>query len=258
MNWLFNNQDKTEYEFIKSKLGKKMCSIGFKDIFIVNAQDLFECKLEPYWGQRAKDEIHINTIAQGIKNSQGLFHPIILANIIPRDELSILDGQHRYVALSRLSETQRKKIDIQVDVINFETEDDHWILTQYEWINTTKSINNVQLQQENNISKLVNDCVQYFGKIGGGYYKIGEFSERNNNNSRLIKSQFKQELVKRIDKIDLNTAFVKIIEYNDYCCLNYDTFFKDERIGKKTYDECIKREFWLGIKFPNWLNQIFP
>ena len=53
MNWLFNNQDKTEYEFILSKLGKKMCSIGFKDIFVVNAQDLFECKLEPYWGQRA-------------------------------------------------------------------------------------------------------------------------------------------------------------------------------------------------------------
>jgi hypothetical protein len=256
MSWFFN-REQSEYEFIKSKLGKKLCSVGFKDIYIVNAQDLFECNLKPYWGQRAKDEIHINTIAQGIKNSQGLFHPLILANIIPREEISILDGQHRYLALSKLSETQRRKIDIQVDILNYEDEDDEWILTQYQWINTTKSMSGNQLQVETDISRLVNDCVQYFGKIGGGYNKIDDFSEKNQNSSRLIKSLFKQELLKKADKINLQTALKTIIDYNEYCTLNHDIIFKDERIGKKTYEECMKRKFWLGINFPNWLDRVF-
>jgi hypothetical protein len=255
MNWIFGQQD--DYDIAYKKLGKKLCSIGFKDIFIVNAQDLIDCNLEPYWGQRAKDEVHINVIAQGIKNSNGLFHPIILANIKPRREISILDGQHRYIALSKISETQRKMIDVQVDVINFDHEDDKWILTQYEWINTAKGITANQLQMETDVARLVDECTKYFGKLAGGYSKIDDFIQKNKNNSRLDKKNFKEELLKRIERIDFKQALNKIIEYNEHCDKHYDTKFKSERIGSKTFEECVKRKFWLGINFPAWLDDIF-
>lgn len=201
MNWIFGQQD--DYDIAYKKLGKKLCSIGFKDIFIVNAQDLIDCNLEPYWGQRAKDEVHINVIAQGIKNSNGLFHPIILANIKPRREISILDGQHRYIA------------------------------------------------------RLVYECTKYFGKLAGGYSKIDDFIQKNKNNSRLDKKNFKEELLKRIERIDFKFALNKIIEYNEYCNKYYETKFKSERIGSKTLEECVKRKFWLGINFPLWLDDVF-
>ncbi len=255
MNWLFGDED--EYSKTQKRLGKKICSIGFKDIFVVNAQDLIDCSLEPYWGQRAKDEVHINIIAQGIKQSNGLFHPIIVANIKPRREYTILDGQHRYIALSRISETQRRMIDVQVDVINFEHEDDQWILTQYEWINTTKGMSSNTLQLETSVSRLVDECVKYFGKLAGGYNKIDEFTQKNKNNSRLCKKSFKDELIKRADKIDFKNVLDKIIQYNNYCNSNYESVFKNERIGTKTLEECVKRKFWLGINFPCWLDKVF-
>ena len=139
----FNRQEKTQYEYTKEILGNKLFAVSYKDTFLVNANDLVKCDLKPYWGQRVSDEIHINTIANGIGMSNVLFNPIILANIIPKQEYSILDGQHRYAALMRLSETQRTKIKIQVDVLNFEMDDDKWILKQYEWVNTSKGISKV-------------------------------------------------------------------------------------------------------------------
>jgi hypothetical protein len=254
----FFTRELSDYEIIKKILGEKKFSLGFKDTYILSAYDLLECNLEPYWGQRAIDEIHINTIANGIRNSGGLFHPIILANVIPREEYSILDGQHRYSALSRISETQRKKIFIQVDVINFESEDDQWIMTNYEWINIIKGMPRDQLEKETKATCIVDECVKYFGKFGGGYFKIGDFSEKNKQNSRLIKAKFKQEILERIEKISsVEEGFQKVIEYNKKCNLHYNQKFKGVRIGKNTFDECIKREFWLGINFPAWLDEVF-
>jgi hypothetical protein len=255
MNFLFSQKEKTQYEIIKEILGQKLFSIASKDTYLVNANDIVKCKIKPYWGQRATDEIHINTIAQGIVNSNHLFHPIILANIIPRENVSILDGQHRYEALQRISETQRSRMKVQVDVINFEIDDDKWILTQYEWINTSKSMNKIELKQENEISMLVDELSKHFGSIGGGYRKIDDFALKNKQNSKVIKSDLKKELLKRVNKLDGDVK-KKIIDYNEDCCVNYEVKFKGFRIGKNVKEECILRKFWLGINFPNWLDDV--
>ena len=146
---------------------------------------------------------------------------------------------------------------MQVDVINFEHEDDQWVLTQYEWINTAKGMTVNQLQMETEVARLVDECTKYFGKLAGGYSKIDDFIQKNKNNSRLDKKIFKEELLKRFDRVDFKQALNKIIEYNEDCNKHYDTKFKSHRIGSKTFEECVKRKFWLGINFPEWLDDIF-
>ena len=253
----FNRQEKTQYEYTKEILGNKLFSVSYKDTFLVNANDLVKCELKPYWGQRVSDEIHINTIANGIGISNVLFHPIILANIIPKQEYYILDGQHRYASLMRLSETQRTKIKIQVDVLNFEMDDDKWILKQYEWVNTSKGISKVDLDKEQEIANLVNELSIYFGYVSGGYKKIDEYAPlKNKQNSKVIKSELKKELFKRMNKLGENPK-QKIIEYNEECCETYDVKFGGFRIGKNVREDCINRKFWLGINFPQWLDEVF-
>jgi len=252
-----NNNVKTKYQYINDTFGKKVSSISYKDTFMVNANDLIKCELKPFWGQRASDEIHINTIANGISMSNILFHPIILANIIPKKEYYILDGQHRYAALMRLSETQRSKIKVQVDVLNFEMEDDKWIIKQYEWINTSKGISKIDLDREQFVSQLVNELSNTFGYVGAGYKKIDEYAPlRNKQNSKVVKSELKKELLNRYDKLGQD-AKQKIIDYNEKCCLEYENKFNGVRIGKNVKEECVSRKFWLGINFPAWIDEIF-
>jgi len=266
MNIFFNKQKsepsqpvhfETRYEKILRLLGEKKFSLGFKDTYIISADNLVKCDVKPFWGQRAQDEIHINTISRGIETSNGLFHPIILAHIVSKEEFSIFDGQHRYEALMRLSDTQRKNVMVQVDVINFELEDTKWILKHYEWINTTKGVSKIDLDTENKISIFVDECSKHFGVLGGKYKKIDEFTNiKNKQNSKLLKSEFKKELLKRIDRLGDN-PLQKIIEYNEKCCVDYEKKFKGLRVGKNVKEECVERKFWLGVNFPQWLDEIF-
>jgi len=260
MNFIFGSSSQkidTRYEFIKKTLGNKLFTISNKDTFIINANDLVKLNIQPYWGQRAKDELHINTISNGIKISNMLFHPIILAHIVPKQDYYSLDGQHRLMALLRLSPTQRNMINIQVDVLNYEVEDDKWILQQYEYINTSKGISKVELDNEQNISLLVDECSKKFGNIGGGYKLIDEFSIKNKQNSRLVKSKLKEELLKRYDRLKDVDVVEKIYEYNTNCHNNFEGLCKGSGIGKKTKQECIDRKFWIGVNFPQWLDQVF-
>jgi len=110
------------YESMINKLGNKISSIDFKDIYITNIQDLIDCNLQPYWKQ---------------KNN---FYPIILVNIISKRKLYIIDGQDRYLSLQKLSENQRKNNNIQIDVLNYNNEDEEMIIKQYEKIDTKKQV----------------------------------------------------------------------------------------------------------------------
>ena len=92
------------------------------------------------------------------------------------------------------------------------------------------------------------------------------FIEKNKNSSRLIKSSLRKELVLIIENNNDNNKILgnnkdeickKIINYNELCNQNYNEKFKYTRIGKNVLQDCIKRKFWLGINFPNWLDQVF-
>ena len=134
-----SQKNKIQYEYVLNKLSNnKICTFSFKDVHVIKAQDLFECKLEPYFGQRHIDMIHVDNIANGIINSEGLFHSIILLNIIPRYEIVIIDGLHRYIAISQLSEELRNRVNIQVDVINIKKEDDKLLSVLNKCIHTNK------------------------------------------------------------------------------------------------------------------------
>jgi len=260
MNLLFGQTAKQldRYDHIVNTLGYKLpeISIGIKETFVVNADDFIKLNIQPFWGQRAKDEIHINTIASGIRVSNILYHPIILAHIIPKREFYIMDGQHRYHALGTLSPTQRKMIKVQVDVLNFETEDTKWILQNYEYINTAKAFSKPELDTEKNVSLLVDECSKKFGKLGGSYYLIDEFVNRNRHNSRLVKSQLKEALLKVNDRLS-DDALEKILAYNQKCCENNETIFKGLGVGKRVKQECKERNFWLGVNFPQWILEVF-
>lgn len=246
------------YNIVKNTLGKPIIEFINKTTFVITAQNFSSLCLKPYWAQREKDKAHITTIAQGIRNSRGLFHPFILANIIPREEFVIIDGQHRYEALSYLSQHEREQIWVQVDVINFEKDDDEWILQNYEWINTSRGITKRDLQKEKEISLVIDKCTKMF-KMKNGRKCIGDFVQKNKQNSRLNIRDFKVELLKRLDKVtDLmnkgNDISELILNYNKKCDLNQEEIFKNVRIGSKVREECIERKFWLGINFPQWLD----
>lgn len=260
------NKEISEYEKIKNIFLKPIFSIKNKHTFIIDSDTFINLDLKIYWGQRNKDNEHINIISQGIRNSNCLFHPFILFNNIKKEEYTISDGQHRYEALKLLSSTERKNIKIQVDIIDYNEDDEKWLLTQYVWINTTKTISKEKLDNENLVNEIVEYCSNYFGKIGGGHYLIGEFIEKNKNSSRLIKSSLRKELVLIIENNNDNNKILgnnkdeickKIINYNELCNQNYNEKFKYTRIGKNVLQDCIKRKFWLGINFPFWLKEVF-
>lgn len=249
MNYLFN-RDISEYEFVSRTLGAKKFSIGFKDTYVVKACELIKCNLKPYWAQRDQDQIHINVISNGIKQSNGLYHPIILANIKPREQYCILDGQHRYEALKRLSETQLATIQIQVDVISFEQDDDKWILQQYEFINTTKSFMKEDLKNEINVSEIINEINK---KLKSRRIKDVNISLKQN--SKININNMKSELLKRIHRLD--DPVTKILQYNDECNEKHEEMFKHIRIGKNVRQECIDHKFWLGVNYPQWMDDLF-
>jgi hypothetical protein len=249
MNYLFN-RDISEYEFVSRILGTKKFSIGFKDTFVVKASELIKCNLKPYWAQRDQDQIHINVISNGIKQSNGLYHPIILANIKPREQYCILDGQHRYEALKRLSETQLSSIQIQVDVISFEQDDDKWILQQYEFINTTKSFMKEDLKNEMNASDIINEINKKLKSR-----RIKDVNITLKQNSKININNMKSELLKRIHRLDDPVA--KILQYNEECNQKYEEMFKHIRIGKNVKQECIDHKFWLGVNYPQWMDDLF-
>lgn len=250
-----------KYEHIKELLGEvKITFSDGKKSYIVTADDLVDMQLSSYWAQREKDKNHITTISQGIKNSRGLYHPIILANIIPRKEFVILDGQHRYDALSYISKKQREEITLQVDVIDFEQDDDEWVLQNYEWINTSKGISKQDLDDEKKVALLVDQLAKRF-KHSNGRKLIGDYVQKNKQNSRLNIKELKSELVKRLSLLkphlsDIDKIISFVIDYNDYCNSNQELQFSKTRIGHKVKDECIERKFWLGVNFPNWIDEM--
>jgi hypothetical protein len=249
MNYLFN-RDISEYEFVSRTLGAKKFSIGSKDTFVVKAYDLLKCNLKPYWAQRDQDQIHINVISNGIKQSNGLYHPIILANIKPREQYCILDGQHRYEALKRMSETQLINIQVQIDVISFEQDDDKWILQQYEFINTTKSFMREDLKDEINASEIINDINKKLKSR-----RIKDVNITLKQNSKININNMKSELLKRVHR--LNDPVTKILQYNEECNQKHEEMFKHIRIGKNVKQECIDHKFWLGVNYPQWMDDLF-
>jgi len=250
MNFLFSQKEQSEYDYITKTIGQKRFTIGFKDTYLVKASLLTSCDLKPYWAQRSQDEIHINTIANGIRQSNGLFHPIILANIHEKQEYSILDGQHRFEALRRLSDTQLESIIVQVDVITFHKDDTRWILQQYEYINTSKSFQREELVNEINVAEAVGNIINQL-KLN----RIRDVIIHNKQNSKVNIVEFKNELLKRSHR--LIDPVNKILAYNNECCEKYEEKFKKIRIGKKVKQECIDKKFWLGINFPQWLDEVF-
>lgn len=231
-----------------------------KASFIVSAENLVNVQLQSYWAQREKDKSHIMTISQGIKNSRGLYHPIILANIVPRKEFVILDGQHRYDALFHISKKQREEIFIQVDVLTFEQDDDEWILQNYEWINTAKGISKQDLDDEKKIALLVDQLSKRF-KHSNGRRLIGEYVHKNKQNSRLNIKELKSEMVSRLNLFkphlnDTEKIISSIVAYNETFNQNHELHLCKTRVGHKVKDECIERKFWLGVNFPQWLDEL--
>lgn len=254
MSFLFNREI-SEYENTTKLLGTKKFSIGFKDTHVVKATDLLKCLLKPYWIQREQDQVHINVIANGIKQSNGLYHPIILANIKPRQQYCILDGQHRFEALKRLSDTQLANIQIQVDVITFEQDDDQWICQQYEFINTTKSFLREDLNLEISVSEIINELNKKLKENHRTSNRIKDVNITLKQNSKVNINHFKSELLKRVHR--LNDPVNKILQYNYECDQKQEEILKTNRIGKNVKQECVEHKFWLGINYPQWLDELF-
>jgi hypothetical protein len=251
----------SKYDNICEMLGtSRWTFLDGKQSFIVTAETLVNMQLNSYWAQREKDKSHIMTISQGIKNSRGLYHPIILANIIPRKSFVILDGQHRYDALFYISKKQREEISIQVDVLSFEQDDDEWILQNYEWINTARSISKQDLDDEKTLALIVDQISKKF-KHENGRRLIGDYVIKNKQNSKVNIKDLKSEMVKRMNIFNPHLTnpdriISEIISYNDTFHENKDINLSKIRVGHKVKDECIERKFWLGINFPQWLDEV--
>ena len=120
---------------------------ALKTSFIVCAGNVLPFDLKPYKYQRQLLERHVQTIAKGIEQSKIMFHPIILGYNGMKNSLTILDGQHRYQALKRVSPETLRTLMVQLDVIFF-PDNDAEIMTFYKNINTNVPIDPDKLQDE--------------------------------------------------------------------------------------------------------------
>ena len=55
----------------------------------------------------------------------------------------------------------------------------------------------------------------------------------------------------------LNDPVNKILQYNEECEQKQEEILKANRIGKNVKQECVEHKFWLGINYPQWLDDLF-
>jgi uncharacterized protein (DUF1015 family) len=207
--------------------------------------------IQPYRHQRVFNSEHVETLKNGILKTGYLYHPIILVNIKERNEISIIDGQHRFKALKSLLSTftaeKLESIKVQIEVINLEN-DDAAIMEVYRNVNTCEPIDMKKIISEQDYVGLIHKMKLRFGK------KVIIESDKQYKHY-LIESRLKTELMKYnlLLNIPADILINKIVNMNEEL---KETALLLNKLTPLEKQRCEKYDFWLGTDFPNWVKRI--
>lgn len=216
-----------------------------KQTYIMKADCIQAFDLKPYKYQRNLMQRHIERIITGIEESRTLFHPIVLAYVPERASLTILDGQHRWNALKRMSASVLADISMQIDVYVF-PDDDALIMHYYKYINTNVPIDNQMLEKELEYVGLIAELKRVFGAGNIRHFKKDhetipkQFVDDTNLKFEL---QYREILDKM--KADEVVKKMKIVNETIKACSKYtdDLSMLERRL-------CERNSFFLGIQWP--------
>jgi hypothetical protein len=241
-----NEEEDIDYKLIMAKLKNPVYTINNKAIYVVELDDLKHMNLIPYRHQRACNIEHVNVLKEGIIKTGYLYHPIILSHIPKRNEVSIIDGQHRFKALKELIGKQNN-IKVQLEVIKID-DDDSMVMDIYRNVNTCEPIDMKRIVLEQ-------DYVNFIQKLKKIYNKkvIGEY--KNKRKHYIVESDLKKELIERnlLVKYPITFLLTRIKEINKD--LKEQNMLLN-RLTQKEVELCEKTGFWLGTDFPKWVNKI--
>jgi hypothetical protein len=249
---VFNDEeDDTIYRMVLMLLGEPVCNINNKSFYVLPIKSLKNMNIYPYRHQRVFNSEHVETLKNGILKTGYLYHPIILVNIKERNEISIIDGQHRFKALKSLlstfSDEKLDSIKVQIEVINLEN-DDAAIMEVYRNVNTCEPIDMKKIISEQDYVGFIHKMKLRFGK------KVIIESDKQYKHY-LIESRLKTELMKYnlLLNIPADILMNKMVSMNEELkemalLLNKLTPLEKQR--------CEKHDFWLGTDFPNWVKRI--
>ena len=249
---VFNDEeDDTIYRMVLMLLGEPVYNINNKSFYVLPIKSLKNMNIQPYRHQRVFNSEHVETLKNGILKTGYLYHPIILVNIKERNEISIIDGQHRFKALKSLLSTftaeKLESIKVQIEVINLEN-DDAAIMEVYRNVNTCEPIDMKKIISEQDYVGLIHKMKLRFGK------KVIIESDKQYKHY-LIESRLKTELMKYnlLLNIPADILINKIVNMNEEL---KETALLLNKLTPLEKQRCEKYDFWLGTDFPNWVKRI--
>jgi hypothetical protein len=220
---------------------QKLYSTENKTVYLTTGDKLNNITFIPYKFQRSVDQTHIENIRNGIIKSKTMYHPIVMA-YIKRTEISVLDGQHRLLAIKQLPLDISSKIQVQIDMLEFE-EDSLEVTEVYKRVNTRLEIDQDALNQEHKYIELLYLLKEIFPKC----ISSKRTSVHHINENELLEMLKKYNILNRYSieaaasKIEtLNLRMKKLI--NELSLLDRKS--------------CTSKEFYIGIEFPDNLQTI--
>ena len=217
-----------------------------KVTYVLSADKLLMFDLQPYKFQRKLIERHIQNIAQGIQDSKMLYHPIICAYEKKHNRITILDGQHRWNALKLVDTDIVKGIDVQIDVILFDSEDAD-IMECYKHINTSMPIDPSRLAMEMRYVQLIDRCKKEFK----GIMSFDTLNPKREYPKHFVIDTFlKEQLQIReiLDKFSEDEIIQRLKAINSHISLSKEV---DAYISQLERRACTRDGMWLGIDWPS-------
>lgn len=225
-----------------------------KRIYFVNIHDLHMIDIKPYKYQRKLMQRHVQTIADGIRTSKIMYHPIILGYNEPKNQLTILDGQHRFKAIKLLvgDDSFTDDVYVQLDVIEFNDDDDTQIMQMYQNINTNIPIDASKLHMELSYVHLVQIIKGHFS-----FQNVRSFEKDIETQAQhfVIDSCLKEELQYR--NVLLEHTSMDVLEclkqINEDMSKDHQLLFDLPLIDSKI---CQRNRFYLGVQWPYAINKL--
>jgi hypothetical protein len=214
-----------------------------KTSYVLSADKVLPFDLKPYKYQRQLLERHVQTIANGIEQSKIMFHPIILGYNGHKNSLTILDGQHRYQALKRLSPNSLQTLMVQLDVIFF-PDNDSEIMTFYKNINTNVPIDPAKLQDELKYVALLEKIKAEFKDN----IKVFVKDDKDKTPQHIVIDTWLKEELQYREILNTYTEDQVLARLHD---IN-ETIAKSPSTNLSMIERrmCVRNNFYLGVKWP--------
>ena len=235
---------------MKSKIfNSPLYKIKNKTVYNIELKEFDNFILNSYRHQREVVSKHITVLESGIKKTGYLYHPIILCDIPSRRELTIIDGQHRYNALCNVRRKDKSfNMSVEFEIIELGNEDDSKVMDIYRNVNTCEPVDMRRLLQEK-------DYVDFIQRLKDKFGGSVIVDKKNRMKYYLLERELKKELMSNEMLVEFGNEelYNKIIKMNE---TEKRRVIREKEVSDKVIEKCKNTNFWLGVNFPEWLENI--